>query len=591
MLPTRLAKSFGFKISRTAAWVVGTAVLVLSVLGLKPFFDADSFRATWEAVGTNPVSLLLVIAAYFFAFGLRAAMWGRLLPKLSFGHALASIHLSIAGNHLLPLRLGEALRVSSAVKRASVGFKEALASTVTLRAADTLGLALLLAVLAPALVGPAATGPFVALVGVVSIVGAAGFMWMSRLRRTMAGRLRMPGLWMAVGATAAWLLESAVIWQACRWAGLEISATEAVLVTAATILSQVVALAPGGFGTYEAAATGALVALGASPGPALSAALAAHTIKTLYSLGAGAVGLFYPAPGLLGRLRLARKPARRRQAQPEPIVDPTRPIVLFLPALNEARNLPKVLGRLPEEVMGHPVKCLVVDDGSSDGTAAVARLGGARVVSHEVTQGLGAAVRTGLSEALKMGAVVVAFCDADTEYDPAELGVLARPILEGEADFVSGSRFAGGSRRMKAHRMLGNRVLSLLLSACARRWISDGQSGYRAFSSDAAAQAQVAHDYNYAQVLTLDLLAKGFVYAETPISYRFRTQGKSFVKLLPYLRAVVPSVYRQLNRCASPALVHTEMQPVAKASNCGDHNSKPPEPAPAKEVDRAAAGS
>lgn len=265
--------------------------------------------------------------------------------------------------------------------------------------------------------------------------------------------------------------------------------------------------------------------------------------------------------------------------------------MLFLPALNEARNLPKVLGRLPKEVMGHPVRCLVVDDGSSDDTAAVARLGGARVVSHEATQGLGAAVRTGLSEALEMGAVVVAFCDADAEYDPAELDVLARPILEGEADFVSGSRFAGGSRRMKAHRMLGNRLLSLLLSACARRWISDGQSGYRAFSSDAAAQAQVIHDYNYAQVLTLDLLAKGFVYAEAPISYRFRSQGKSFVKLLPYLRAVVPAVYRQMNGSASAASVHPEIHPVAKVSNCGDHDFKSPEPAPAKEVDRAAAGS
>ena len=77
--------------------------------------------------------------------------------------------------------------------------------------------------------------------------------------------------------------------------------------------------------------------------------------------------------------------------------------------------------------------------------------------------------------------------------------------------------------------------------------ITDGQSGYRAFSGEAAAEAEVIHDYNYAQVLTLDLLAKGFRYGEVPISYRFRTTGRSFVRLGRYLREVVPAVYREIN--------------------------------------------
>jgi hypothetical protein len=76
--------------------------------------------------------------------------------------------------------------------------------------------------------------------------------------------------------------------------------------------------------------------------------------------------------------------------------------------------------------------------------------------------------------------------------------------------------------------------------------LTDGQSGYRALSPAAAAEAEIVHDFNYAQVLTLDLLAKGFRYAEVPISYRFREHGRSFVRLGPYLRHVVPAVGREL---------------------------------------------
>jgi hypothetical protein len=76
----------------------------------------------------------------------------------------------------------------------------------------------------------------------------------------------------------------------------------------------------------------------------------------------------------------------------------------------------------------------------------------------------------------------------------------------------------------------------------ARQPLTDGQSGYRALSADAARSARVEHDYNYAQVLTLDLLAKGFRYAEVPISYAFRQHGRSFVRPGRYLRRVGPAV-------------------------------------------------
>jgi hypothetical protein len=77
--------------------------------------------------------------------------------------------------------------------------------------------------------------------------------------------------------------------------------------------------------------------------------------------------------------------------------------------------------------------------------------------------------------------------------------------------------------------------------------ISDGQSGYRALSRRAAGQARIVHDFNYAQVLTIDLLARGARYVEVPISYHFRETGQSFVRLGEYLAAVIPAVHHQLS--------------------------------------------
>jgi glycosyltransferase involved in cell wall biosynthesis len=161
--------------------------------------------------------------------------------------------------------------------------------------------------------------------------------------------------------------------------------------------------------------------------------------------------------------------------------------------------------------------------------------------------GLGAAVRLGLADAVAREAAAVAFCDADGEYAPEELEALVGPILAGRADYVVGSRFAGRINRMRVSRRLGNKILTAVLAWIARIPITDGQSGYRALSSKAATAAEIVHDYNYAQVLTLDVLGKGYRYAEVPISYSFRRTGRSFVRPFGYLCRVVPAVWRELN--------------------------------------------
>lgn len=547
--------SLGRRLDTRITVAVGIVSLVLAVVGLATTVDGEALRRTAEAMGDDPAAVSIALAAFVGAFVVRAGVWVRVLPRLPFGQALAALGVSVGANHVLPLRLGEPLRIVSAVRRSEVTLASATASVVTLRAADVLAMALLGVLAGPALFTAVLGGWGFLILVAVAIMGAVGLAWLVRLRRSTGEPIRLPVPVVAAGSTGAWLLESVLVWQCAHFAGIDLSFGGAVLVTCAAVAAQTVAIAPSGLGTYEAASVAAYVALGHDAEPALAAALAAHALKTAASLVGGAVGTVAPAPGLLGRFRL-RRPASGRRRPDRGSTPPTggaepdaesRPVVLVLPAHDEAATVRAVVRRAPAEVGGHPVRVVVVDDGSADSTGERARDAGAEVLSFPRNRGLGAAVRAGLARAVELDAVAVAFCDADGEYAPEELARVVAPVLDGEADYVVGSRFAGRIEHMHPHRRLGNRVLTVALSWVARRPITDGQSGYRALSPDAAAHAEILHDFNYAQVLTLDLLAKGFRYREVPISYRFRTEGESFIRLGRYLRAVGPAVYRELN--------------------------------------------
>ena len=222
------------------------------------------------------------------------------------------------------------------------------------------------------------------------------------------------------------------------------------------------------------------------------------------------------------------------------------PVVLILPAHDEEAAVGGVVARVPAQVCGRPVECVVVDDGSTDRTAVVAAAAGATVVSLGRNRGLGAAVRVGLAEGVAPGCRrrrVLRRRRRVRARGARRAG--ARRSSRARPTTSSGSRFTGRIERMHPHRRFGNRVLTWALRRLARKPITDGQSGYRALSLGAATAAEIVHDFNYAQVLTLDLLARGFRYEEVPISYHFRETGTSFVRLGPYLRAVVPAVWRQ----------------------------------------------
>lgn len=522
-------------------WVGG----LLGVVALVVMIRAVDGAAFGEALGqaaARPGGVVLALTAFGVAFLLRAVAWRQVLPSLSFGQSLAGIHVALAANHVLPFRMGEPLRVLSAVRRTTIGFEAAAASTVTLRALDLVAVVGIGLVAAPTIyLGVVGWGIAAAAV-VFGGVAVAGWWWL----RKVAARLddvRLPGA-LAIGASIiAWGAEAILVWQVAGWAGIDLTFGEALVVTTVSVAAQVIAVAPGGLGTYEAAGVAAYVALGHDPELALVAALGAHALKTAYSIVAGAIGVVMPAPSLIGRLRLS-------QADSSPVAAPVAddaPVVLFMPAYNEEAAVGACVRRTPDTVAGRPVEVLVIDDGSADHTVTRAAEAGAEVIELGSNQGLGAAVRVGLAQGVARGAAAVVFCDADGEYPPEELEAMVEPILDGRADYVTGSRFLGNIEHMRPHRRIGNLVLTRALSIVARRRISDGQTGYRALSPTAAAGAEIIHDFNYAQVLTLDLLAKGYRHVEVPISYHFRTTGDSFIKLGPYLRKVVPAVYRELN--------------------------------------------
>ena len=206
-----------------------------------------------------------------------------------------------------------------------------------------------------------------------------------------------------------------------------------------------------------------------------------------------------------------------------------RPMAVIVPAHNEAENLAHTLAEMPRRRVAD-MKIVVVDDGSTDGTAEVARRGGADVVvRHERNRGLGAALRTGLETARDMDARAAVYIDADGEYPPAQIPDLLAPIEAGEADYVLGSRYLGSRDGQPAVRLVANLAFTAMLCLAAGRIVTDGQTGFRAFSRRALECAEIIHDYNYAQVLTLDLLKKGMRMREVPIAYRRRTRGKSFI--------------------------------------------------------------
>lgn len=168
-----------------------------------------------------------------------------------------------------------------------------------------------------------------------------------------------------------------------------------------------------------------------------------------------------------------------RSAAPE-AAPPAGRTVAVIPAHNED----KYIASLVLKVQRYVDHVVVVDDGSTDLTARVARAVGAMVISHGVNQGKGAAVCTGLRRALEFNPDAVVLLDGDGQHRPDQIPNMLVPVLSGKAEMVVGSRFVGGQalHNVPAWRVFGQRVLNLVTAATTGHSLTDSQSGFRAFS-------------------------------------------------------------------------------------------------------------
>jgi glycosyltransferase involved in cell wall biosynthesis len=174
-------------------------------------------------------------------------------------------------------------------------------------------------------------------------------------------------------------------------------------------------------------------------------------------------------------------------------------LIIQIPCYNEALILPKTLTQLPKAVEGFDqVEILVVDDGSTDDTPAVARQAGADHIVHLSRHlGLAQAYTQGLDACLRLGADVIVNTDADNQYKAEDIQKLVRPILEGEAEMVIGDRGVADIAHFPAHKralqILGSRVMS----ATAGFNIPDATSGFRAVTRKVALETMVLSNYSY----------------------------------------------------------------------------------------------
>ncbi|GAB4257115.1 MAG: glycosyltransferase family 2 protein [Deferrisomatales bacterium] len=227
-------------------------------------------------------------------------------------------------------------------------------------------------------------------------------------------------------------------------------------------------------------------------------------------------------------------------------------VLAILPAYNEAESLPKVLASFRS--LPFPVDVLVVDDGSKDRTARVAREHGARVVSLPFNLGIGGAVQTGYLYAKENGYDAAVQVDADGQHDPQEIHRLLEPLSRGEADFVAGSRFLNGSSPypVSLPRRMGICYFSWLLTALLRTRVTDPTSGFRAGNRQVILLFAEEYPTDYPEVETLVLLHRnGLRTAEVPVRMAPRQGGQSsisFGRAAYYMVKVTLGVFVQMIR-------------------------------------------
>lgn len=251
-----------------------------------------------------------------------------------------------------------------------------------------------------------------------------------------------------------------------------------------------------------------------------------------------------------GRLEPAERPAAEAFLAAYP-AGAGAPLAVVIPAYNEEPTVAEVIAGIPSEAAGLRSETIVVVDGAKDATAARAREAGALVCDVGVNRGQGAALRLGYWLARARGAQVIVTIDADGQYEAKEIAGVIEPILNGRADFVSGSRRLGSELTTDTTRHAGVIVFGALISLLVRHRITDPACGLRAMRSEVTAAVVLEQPQYQASELMISAALHGYRLAEVPTTMRDRDEhatgtkkGGNFGYGVRFARAAVHTWWR-----------------------------------------------
>ncbi|MDQ7062996.1 MAG: glycosyltransferase family 2 protein [candidate division KSB1 bacterium] len=203
--------------------------------------------------------------------------------------------------------------------------------------------------------------------------------------------------------------------------------------------------------------------------------------------------------------------------------------LIIIPAFNEQENIGRVIREIRDT--GYPVDVVVINDGSTDATARVAREAGAVVINLPFNLGIGGAVQTGFKYALRHGYEYAIQLDGDGQHVAAEIRKILDPVKGGEADMAIGSRYlAETDYKTPLMRRLGMLVFSFVNSALVGQKITDNTSGFRAFSRRAILFLAKYYPADYPEPEAVVVLGRnGFKIKEVPVRMRPRAAGESSI--------------------------------------------------------------
>lgn len=213
-------------------------------------------------------------------------------------------------------------------------------------------------------------------------------------------------------------------------------------------------------------------------------------------------------------------------------------IIVTIPAYNEARTLGPMLKGIHKIMFeaGYNYDILVVDDGSKDETALVAKKESAIVVSHPYNYGLADTFRTEIKKCLELKADIIVHIDADGQYLPRYIPLLIQEIENGY-DLVLGSRFLGKIEAMPLIKKIGNRAFSKVISQIIRYKITDCQTGFRAFTKKIAERVKIISNHTYTQEQIIHAIKQKYKIKEIPVYFAKRI-GRSRLMSNPFEYAI-----------------------------------------------------